>query len=249
MRVYNYFPGWLTACLLLLVSGCSKPGADCFTSTGPVVKEERMLPSFDSVSLSDNISLYITYDSTATGQVVVEGGRNLIPGIVTEVVNHQLNIYNTNWCNWVRSYTNPLNVYIRTSHLSKIEYNASGDLISTDTLKFDTLKVEVWGGCGSIRLKLNTFQGYFVEHLGTADFDLRGRCAILNLYAGQYGPFNCAELVSNYCYVTTIASNDCRVNVHSVLEVSIGNIGNVYYTGDPDSISWVITGSGKLIRF
>jgi hypothetical protein len=249
MKTLKFFLWALAGGCLVGAAGCSKSAVDCFTSTGSIVRESRILPGFDSIVLNDNVNLILTCDSSSSNTVTVEAGENLMPGITTEVVNGQLVIHNRNTCNWVRSYDKPLNVYVSASRLWKISYYSAGDVTSTNTLRYDSLKVEAWEGCGTISLDLDLFSGYFIQHLGTADFRLRGVCQILTIYAGEYGPFNCSELMSNYCFLTTISPNDCRVLARRTLEVNIGSIGNVYYTGDPDTVKAVITGKGKLIKY
>jgi hypothetical protein len=233
--------------ILVLSAGCDKSGTNCFSSTGSVIRQERTLPQFDSITMNDNVNVILTYDSISG--VAVEAGKNIIDGISTEVVDRNLIISNNNLCNWARSYEKPINIYISVNYLWKVYYNSSGDLRSTNSLPFDSLKVEVWGGCGTIDLNLDVFTGYFIENLGTADFVLSGDCGICYIYSGEYGPFHCEELNMAYCFVTTIGSNDCWVNASRTLGATIGGIGNVYYTGNPDSVYSTITGEGKLIHY
>jgi hypothetical protein len=230
-----------------LVAGCDKSGTNCFNSTGSVIRQERFLAPFDSIEMLDNVNVILTYDTSAS--VVVEAGKNIIGGITTEVVNRNLVIGNSNICNWTRSYDKPVNVYVSMNYLWKVYYNSSGNLSTTNTLPFDSLKVEVWGGCGTIDLDINVITGYFIENLGTADFILGGNCGICYIYSGEYGPFHCEDLNIAYCFVTTISSNDCWVSAERTLGATIGGIGNVYYTGIPDSIYFSITGEGKLIHY
>src|SRR5512133_1312690 len=237
----------IAVAIAVLSAGCDKSGTNCFNSSGPVIRQERILPAFDSIEMLDNVNVILTYDTSSS--VVVEAGKNIIDGITTEVVNRNLVIGNSNICNWTRSYDKPINVYVSMNYLWKVYYNSAGDLSTTNTLPFDSLKVEVWGGCGTLDLDVNVITGYFIENLGTADIRLRGKCGICYIYSGEYGPFHCEDLDIAYCFVTTISSNDCWVNAERTLGATIGGIGNVYYTGIPDSIYFSITGEGKLIHY
>lgn len=231
----------------ILLGGCDKSGTNCFNSTGKIIRQERQVSPFDSITMNDNVNVILTQDSV--DMLVVEAGEHIINGISTEVIDRNLVIHNNNVCNWTRSFNNPINVYISLNYLWKVYYNSSGDLTSANTLDLDSLMVEVWGGCGTIDLDLDLFTGYFSENLGTVDFQLKGFCAICYIWSGEYGPFNCGDLNTAYCFLTTQSSNDCRVRVEKMLGVTINSIGNVYYTGDPDSVSATITGQGKLIRY
>ena len=131
----------------------------------------------------------------------------------------------------------------------KIYYLSSGNVSTTNTLKSHSLVVEVWGGAGTIDLDMDIFQGYFVIQMGTADLNLHGSCAINTIYSGDYGLFQCTNLKSRYTFVTNAGSNDCYVNSSYFLEATIGSIGNIYYTGKPDSVVTHIQGAGEVIPF
>jgi hypothetical protein len=235
------------AAALIFLYGCDKSGTNCFSNTGDIIRQERILPGFDSIEMNDNVNVILTHDTVSS--VVVEAGQNIISGITTEVVNRNLVIHNLNMCNWTRSYDKPVNVYVSVNYLWKIYYISSGDLTTTNALPYDSLKVEVWGGCGTIDLDMDVTTGYFIENLGTADFILRGKCGICYVYSGEYGPFHCEDLDVGYFFITSISSNDCWLKAKKILGATISGIGNVYYTGQPDSVYSTITGSGRLIRY
>lgn len=232
---------------LAMFSGCEKSSENCLSNTGKIIRQVRFLEPFDSISMNDNVNVILSYDSICG--VTVEAGEHIIDGIKTEVSDGNLIIHNNNICNWTRDYSKPINVYISSDYLWKIRYNSSGDLTSATILPYDSLKVEVWGGCGTIELSLNIVQGYFSENLGTADFRLHGSCGICNIYSGEYGPFHCEDLDISYCFITSSGSNDCWVNARRILGATITSIGNVYYTGQPDSVYSHITGEGRLIHY
>ncbi len=231
---------------LIGLSGCNKSG-DCFTNTGPIIKEERRVGDFDSINVQDYVNLILSQDSI--NKVVVEAGQNIISGITTEVINNQLFIDNTLKCNWLRSYSKPINVYISVKNLMKIYYLSSGNITSTNILKSNVLILDIWGGCGSIDLDLGVYQGFFLLHLGTVDITLHGNCTVCSMYQGDFGTFQCKEMKTDFNYITNKGSNDCYVNVNRYLNATIGSIGNIYYTGNPDSVTVHINGAGQLIHF
>ena len=233
--------------LLNLASGCGKDGGACISTTGPVILQTRNVLNYNQIDLSDNVSLILTNDTG--NQVQVEAGQNIIEGVKTEVVDGVLQIRNTNRCNWLRDYNKPLNIYLPGNRIWRITYNSSGDIISTGTLKLDSLKVEVWGGCGTIDLSIDVWQGNFSLNLGTVDLRLRGISAITTVYTGDYGLFDGRDMKTGYTYVTCKGSNDCYVRASNYLDATISSIGNIYYSGDPKSINVRVNGSGKLIPF
>ena len=236
----------LLAAVLIIPFGCKKSGTNCYTSAGTVILEKRNLSDFDSIDVGGYVNLFLTQDSIDA--VTVESGKNVISGITTEVSNGLLVIRNTNECNWLRSYNVPVDVYISVKHLLKIYYEASGNVTSTNTLISNSLGIIAWGGCGSIKVDMNVQSGYFSLQQGTVDLTLRGHCSISSIFAGDYGAIDCKDLTTGFTFVTNQGSNYCYVQAAQYLEATIKSIGNIYYSGTPDSVITHIKGSGKVIH-
>jgi len=240
---------WLFKLLLVMVvsSSCGKDGGVCMSNSGPITRQIRNISGFSQVELNDNVSIILTKDTIGT--VVVEAGRNLLGGIKTNVDNGSLIISNTNTCNWLRDYSKPINVYIPAGNFWRISYNGSGNISTADTVKQDSLTIEVWGGCGTIDLTVNIWKGNFSLNMGTVDFHLRGISAITAVYTSGYGLYDGKNLMTGYTYITCDGSNDCYVKAKNYLDATIGSIGNIYYTGDPAGMKETIRGEGKIIPF
>jgi hypothetical protein len=248
-NTYNQseYPFIVIMAMVLLLFGCAKDGGVCVSTSGQVTTQSRIVPVFNQIDLQDNVSLILTTDTANT--LVVETGRNIIGGITTNVEGGLLTIGNTNTCNWLRDYKKPINVYISARKIWRIRYNGSGDITSTDSLKLDSLTVEVWGGCGTIDLTLNLWKGNFSLNMGTVDFRLRGISAITSVYAGDYGLYDARDLKTGYTYITSKGSNDCYVKAINALDATIGSIGNIYYTGNPAVLKATINGTGQILPF
>ena len=229
------------------ISSCRKSGSDCFTSTGSVIKQARIISDFDTIIANQNVDIILTQDTV--NSVVVEAGEKIIGGITTSIENRQLVINNTNTCNWVRSYDKPLNVYVHVKNLRKIWYLSAGNITSTNVLTSGFFMLDVWGGCGSIDLSLNVNQGFIYEHQGTADITIRGRAISTSIVSGDFGFLQLKDFQSAYTYVSNSGTNDCYIYAGKYLEARILSIGNIYYTGNPDTVRANITGTGQLIEF
>jgi len=237
----------LLSSTLLINLGCEKDGGNCMKSSGEIILQERDISAFDSIEVYDYVNLFISQDTIY--KIVVESGKNIIGGIETTVENRNLVIRNNNSCNWVRSYDKPINVYISTPDLWKIYYNSSGNITSLNTITTDSIKVEVWGGCGKIDLRLDSYMGFFYLQIGTADIILSGTCGIVSVYSGDFGLIDARNLNTAFAFVSNQSSNDCYIQVHEEFSAVIQSIGNIYYTGSPKKIETTIEGSGSVIAF
>lgn len=230
-----------------LLFSCAEDGSfDCFTSTGDIKKESRATAPFHFIELHDDINLYLTQDS-AGNSIEVEAGENLLEGITTTVEKGHLAIRNENTCDWVRSFEVPVNVYITFSDLDSIIFRAAGDLMFTNTWKRDSIQFDVWEGAGDIDLKLDVFKSKIYVHYGVATLHVSGTSQVSYISNKGYGPINAYDLWTNYSYLGTFSPNDCFVFVHGEIGATINNIGNVYYKGNPQTVTQELTSSGRLI--
>lgn len=219
---------------------------DCFTKTGPDVNLERSVDAFHSIELFNNINLVLIPGSQQ--ELRIEGGKNLLDAIKTEVSDSTLTIKSTLKCNWVRNYDREITVYATVAALRHIRYESSGDVNCRGALQGDSLKVSVWGGGGSINMDVNVQKLTLEMHYGTVDFSCKGRSLITTIFSNSYGPFYCRDLVSNILYIRHNGTQHCYVHALHILEVEISSVGNIYYYGDPYQMKSNITGSGKLLR-
>ena len=225
---------------------CKKNTGDCFTNTGKIITENRTSKDFHLISLNDNINLILTQDSLNT--VIVEAGENIINSIKTEFVNGHLNIKNTSSCNWLRSYAKEINIYVSVKHLDSLKYESSGNVSCTNTIKSDSISVDVWGGAGIIDLDFDIKNVKLNLHYGTTEMIFSGSANVVYIYAASYGPIYCENLISGNVYINNRGTNNCYVRANQVLEATIENIGNIYYYGNPEVVLSNITGEGELIK-
>jgi hypothetical protein len=228
--------------------GCeNNPLADCFNSSGPITQVEREIGQFNSIQMNDNVSLYLRQSDT--NRLVLEAGSNLMKRIVTSVdEDGVLEISNNNTCNWLRSYDKPVNIYLDFIRLDSLQYRSIGDLISLDTLRIDTLELNITEGAGEIKLILKTQKLFCNLHYGTATVKLSGFAGLCFTYSASFGLIDNRNLETKFQYVTSKSSNDMYVTASVELGATIENIGNIYYSGNPGNVSLIQDGTGQLIK-
>lgn len=235
--------------VLIIAASCNKENrCDCFKNSGSITTESRIIPDFNKIYLEDNINLFITQDTICS--LTVEAGKHLLKSIKTEVTDNCLYLKNENKCNWVRSFKNKINVYLKYREIKNIiYYEGSGNIKTTDTLHADYFQLDDWNGSGTIDLTINTKTSWFNLHTGPADLIVKGISGVNYLYSVANGPADLRYLKTGYTFMTNNSTNNCYVNVAKEFEVKIGYVGDVYYTGNPYKITSEISGSGKLIKF
>ena len=234
--------------LLMSISACSKsPVLDCFKSTGKIESVERTVSYFHSIQMNDNVNVHLV--QSGQYKLELEAGSNLMSKIVTEVTDDSiLIIRNNNSCNWVRSYDKPINVYLNLNELRYIEYRSVGNIVNADTLRLDSLQIDVYEGAGKIQLTLRTHSCYTNLHYGTADIILKGQCDASIFYQLGAGKIDARDLETGNVYLRNWSSNDMFIYATNFLSAEIKGLGNVYYKGKP-GIESSLLGEGKLIPF
>jgi len=237
----------ITILCSLVLTGCSDMG-DCFHGTGKMTTEERTIPSFHGIYLTSNIHLILHFNA-GPKRLRVHGGDNLTEGIETKTENGILRIKNTNRCNWVRNFKHRLTVEIWTDTITSLYMeDATGDVHFADTLYTENFRLDAYNCMGKADLLLKTYIATIAAHNGPLDITAKGQATVQYNYHAGYGIINCKELYSNNTFMTNKGTNDTYVNTTNLLEASIQHTGNIYFTGEPDSIKSEITGSGKLIK-
>ena len=234
--------------LLLILSGCSKDEGVCVSSTGKIEVQDRGNIAYHSIMVHDNINLILTQD-TAFNNIKVEAGKNLINGITTEIDSGRLVIRNTNSCSWLRSFEVPVNVYLTFTQLDTIVFRAAGNISCTNKWANYSVYLEVIEGAGKLNLDVQAYRSYIMVRYGTTAINVSGTSEVSTLISYGFGPFHAEDLISKFTYTSSYSPNDMWVYSSIELTAEIGNIGNIYYRGNPATIDANIKGEGKLIEF
>jgi hypothetical protein len=232
---------------ILILAGCGKDDGVCVSSTGKTITQDRGSEPFTTLSVYDNINLILTQDPSVN-RVVVEAGENLIDGITSRIDSGKLVLRNENSCNWLRSFKVPVNVYLTFTKLDTLSFQAAGNITCTNDWTNNSVYVEVIEGSGQLDLKLQTYRSFFFVPGGTTLITATGTSDVTTIISSSFGPVHAENLVSKFTYISTYSPNDVFVSSSIDLQVEIGNIGNVYYRGDPANIQTELLSEGKLIR-
>jgi len=157
-------------------------------------------------------------------------------------------IKSDNKCSFLRSYSKPINVYLTTPNLKRINYKGNGNISSTNVLSFADFSIDSDGGTGSVNLALISEKLNIQQHNGPADFTLIGFTKELYVYSLGTGWFFLDNLNANSAHVSCNGLGDITVNVLNTLRIDLRYIGNVNYYGNPILDVTEHSGSGKIVK-
>ncbi|MCG3164503.1 MAG: hypothetical protein POELPBGB_00257 [Bacteroidia bacterium] len=228
------------------ISSCKKENmGDCFKSTGDIAVEYRTVAAFDTIQSHDNISVYLTTDTFF--EIKVEAGENLIPLIKTEVKNNKLIIKNDNTCNWVRSFTTPVNVHVTMPSPGGLINEATSAITSVNAIKDRTLLIKMTSS-GDVDLKLDI--PHLLGNLSACEgnLNLSGNCELFEVFFIGSSIIEASNLSVKKAYIQTSGTGDFHLNVSQEIGAKIDWVGNVYYTGNAVEAYANYTSSGRIIK-
>jgi hypothetical protein len=230
----------------VLSAACNKPEAfDCVKTSGDIVKETRIAPEFSWLMVEDNLDVYLSNEPGST--ITVEGGSNLISKVRWEKTGDTLRLYNNNYCNWARSYDNPIKVTLSASQLVAIVHNGFGKIQSLNQLHLPSMTLFVLEANGDVTMDVKADYLYFYTNCSpTARFT--GEASQFGVWSREFGKVLAEGLVAQECHITNASANEIRVFPIKKLSASIEQSGNIVYYHEPETIEQRITGTGKLIR-
>ncbi len=230
--------------IFILFSSCKKENrCDCIKRTGKIITEIRTVPAFNRIFTEQDVDVFITQD--AIPEVKVEAGKNIAPLIETVVEDGILIIRNKNRCNWARSYSEPINVYIKTPGLTYIHSNGSGNIKSLNTITLDTFDVRIEGS-GNIELTINNSQ--IISHIyGIGNLTLHGTTIEHACSIGGASFLYASDLNTSYTWIQSYTLGQSYVKTSGLIIYRIDDKGDVYCSGNPTSIqSTSNNGSGQF---
>jgi hypothetical protein len=226
----------------VLFATCKKDSSpDCIQGNGSQVQESRTVSNFNGIVANGAFDLSISQISN-TG-VDLFGDSNVLPIITTAVNNNVLTISTQN--DQCYSTSKNIEVTITTPEIYSVALNGAGKIdaynLNTDVLLFETNGSATISSSFDVK-RLQTI----INGSGNANFS--GTADLANFSISGTGSILASTVETDSCEISITGVGDVRISVNKYLEVTISGSGNVYYSGDPETIKQYITGTGQLIK-
>lgn len=233
---------------LTLIFSCKKSeNRACFKFSGETKTIERSFTKIDTLYLYKNI-VYELIQSTEN-KIEITGGKNLVNFINLELKGGGISISNLNKCAFLRSYKKKVTVKIYASDLKYIYSESSENISSGNTLTYPYLDILIRDGAGTLSLDVENHSLQIDITSGWGNFELRGSTNYLGVFCRTGSFCDTRDLFVNIsCFAFSKSTGDMYINANNcVLEAYVENSGNIFYSGEPSSITKTITGKGQLI--
>ena len=230
--------------LIITFWGCSDPESfDCIKSKGDIVFKEIEVEDYEKIKVMDEADIILRNGSKS--KLVLEAGENVISKITFDQNGKTLDIYNSNYCNWMRKSGNP-KIYINLAGLKRLFLYDYSNLMIEDTLRFDDLYIYT-DGTGDVEItidakKLKVYSKFINE------YKISGTVNQLSVTFVNDSQFDGRDLIAENVEIDHDGTNIIEVFPVKALKGTITSYGDIYYHNTPEILDIEITGEGKLIK-
>jgi len=207
---------------------------------GNVVKSERQVEAFESVSVSAGIEVILSQDSAL--KVLVEADENLQENIKTEVSNGRLKIYPQKP---IRSCTSK-RVFVSIKTIHSLEASSGSEVLSKLELKMPSLELSSSSGARvNLVLAVNMLN---VESSSGGDIRLSGSAENLDVDGSSGAIINASALQSKTCNAGASSGANLKVNASEKIVAKVSSGGNIKVAGNPKDRN-IVKSSGGDVNF
>jgi len=209
-------------------------------SAGQTVKETRDLDGFSTIGFGIAGNLYIEIGPKFS--VILEGDKDDLEDVVTEVIGDRLQIKHERWRFNLRE---RVDIYITMPELEGLGVSGSGKAEVLDDIRTNDLDLSVSGSGNIITADL------IVENLdcnisGSGNIRLGGGNAKdAEVSISGSGNFDGDEMKAETMEVNVSGSGNCHCHATGSLEARVSGSGHITYSGDP-RIDARVSGSGRV---
>jgi len=205
--------------------------AQPWESFGDITTKTRTLGSFHGLDVNQDIELFITQDSTKPTHIEITYGKNVIPGITTEITNGVLSIKNSNKAKWLRKLNIQPRCTLNLHQIDDIHLEGNAKVICIDTLFSQAIHCTV----NSVEdQNLLVFCGQFYGGVtNSSNVKLSGQATIFSWSCEKGGGLDASKLQSDDVYLYHFTIKDVFVNPSKQFDAHLFNSGNAYYFTTP----------------
>lgn len=204
-----------------------------------VVSEERTISSnFESIKVSQGISVHLTQDNST--ELKVEADDNIIDLLVTEVKNNELTIYFEK--NVYRAKAR--NVYLTTKDISQIKTSSGAQVITENTIQTNTLNLDSSSG-SAIKIRVNASE-INSETSSGSNIKIEGNTTMFTAKSSSGSAIKANNLKTTNAKVKASSGSNINVNVSGELTAKASSGGYIDYDGNPTNINKETSSGGSV---
>jgi hypothetical protein len=218
--------------------------SSCVTTySGETVKEDRALANFSSIQLAIPADLYLSQGDTYS--FTIEGDKDFLSEVITEVKGSSLVIKTEGWVNF--GWRNlKVKVFVTMPEVNGLTVSGSGDIRAQTPIATENLSVRV-SGSGDVNISNLTVRDLDVAVSGSGDVKLSGKGSAGDASVKVTGSGDVAlhGIEFNNAEVSISGSGDAYLVASQSLKARVVGSGDIVYSGNP-LVDGKVSGSGRI---
>lgn len=231
----------ITICCLCfgILLSCAIDPSNKIRGNGNVISQERKVTaSFDKITVSQGIKLYIAMEKEAS--IHVEADENLHEHIKTEIKSGVLKVY----FDGNISFSKTKNVYISLPNIQSIKASSGSYVTSENILMSKYLELKTSSGA-SMEIDVDT-DTLFAKTASGSSIELKGKTNTYNSEASSGSTIDSYELISTSAIAKASSGSVIRLFVKDELDAKASSGGSIKYKGKPQSINKKSASGGRV---
>ena len=216
-------------------------GGERVIGTGDVITENRDVRDFTGVASS--ISADIDLRQSSTFKVTIEGQKNILDLLETEVRDGKLKISFKK--GYSMKYKKSLKVHIEAPSFDYLAMAGSGNVSADGTLSGEKLTIYI-SGSGDFDLMQLKYGDVKVDISGSGDMNLGGSAERAELSISGSGDLKAKDLKAQSVSCRISGSGDVGCFAAKELNALVSGSGDIRYSGSPASVKKRVSGSGSV---
>ncbi|GAA4799254.1 head GIN domain-containing protein [Litoribaculum gwangyangense] len=238
-------------CLFLIIACDSESAVDCFQKSGPIIRKEITVGTFNKILVNRDIELIV--EEGLEQKIIIETGKNLMNDVTATVIDERLTLTDQNTCNYVRDY-GITKVYITSPNITEIRSSTQYTVSSKGVLTYPSLRIlsedfslpnSFISGDFNLKINNNSFSLVFN---GISNCFISGQTNNMDItFAAGTSRFEGRDLIAQNVTIWNRSSNDMIVNPQQSITGKILGTGNVIAVNQPPQVNVEELYKGRLI--
>ena len=205
---------------------------------GNVTTVERTTPSFNGISVSTGINIYLKQGDREN--ISVETDENLQEYIITEVKGGVLHVYTEGNIREARM----KRVYVTMREIVSLKTSSSGDIIGETPVKGDKIEIRS-SSSGDIKIEVIARQ-LDVNISSSGDVTLSGEADKLDADLSSSGDLSAYDLKVKEADISVSSAGDAHITVAEKLNARASSAGGISYRGNPKYVEAHSSSAGRI---
>jgi hypothetical protein len=208
-------------------------------------KKDRPISSFQALSVSSGIEVYLTQGSAEKLTIETKGIDE--EDVKSEVKNGVLKLYiDRKGMNWGLGRNTYVKAYLTFRQLNNLQASGGSDVFGKGSFSFNDLNVEASGGSNvTLALKANKLNA---SASGGADLKLEGSARTLNAEGSGGADLDARQLTVDVCNANSSGGSDVYVNATRELSMKASGGSDIYYYGSANVVAKSESGGSDITK-